>query len=104
VTRGELTATLARAEQAPGRVGEWSTPVSEASGALQLAYQVEDMGPLPPYASASYGTALNQAGQVVGYAWESGYPRQEGFVWTPGQHPGATGEPADAGAGQPPGR
>jgi probable HAF family extracellular repeat protein len=57
--------------------------VSEASGALQLAYQVEDLGPLPPYASASYGTALNQAGQVVGYAWESGYPRQEGFVWTP---------------------
>jgi probable HAF family extracellular repeat protein len=83
VTRAELTVILARAEQPPRRNREWSTPVSEASGALQLAYQVEDLGPLPPYASASYGTALNQAGQVVGYAWESGYPRQEGFVWTP---------------------
>jgi hypothetical protein len=28
VTRAELTATLARAEQAPGQVREWSTPVS----------------------------------------------------------------------------
>jgi hypothetical protein len=74
-------------------------PVSEASGTLPLAYQVEDLGLLPPYASASSGTALNQAGQ--GLRLGERLPPPGGVLVDPGQQPGASGEPADAGIGQP---
>jgi hypothetical protein len=41
--RADLTAILARAGHGPPRTRDWSTSVSEASGTLELAYQVEDL-------------------------------------------------------------
>ena len=53
-------------------------------------YNVIDLGPLPPYHSQNTALGINASGQVVGYAWERGFPREEAILWTPG---GTTGPP-----------
>ena len=53
-------------------------------------YNVIDLGPLPPYHSQNIALGINASGQVVGYAWERGFPREEAILWTPG---GTTGPP-----------
>jgi probable HAF family extracellular repeat protein len=71
--------------------------VAAADAASQ--YDALDLGPLPPYASQSYANGLNSLGQVVGYAYENGFPRNEALVWTAGGTDGLPDNPQLRGLG-----
>jgi probable HAF family extracellular repeat protein len=62
-------------------------------------YGVADMGPLPPYHGASYATAVNRLGQLVGYTWEGAWPGREAVLWTPGGTDGPPENPQLRGLG-----
>ena len=70
-----------------------------ASARAAILYSVADMGPLPPYHGASYATAINQRGQLVGYTWEGAWPGREAVLWTPGGTDGPQENPQLRGLG-----
>jgi probable HAF family extracellular repeat protein len=66
---------------------------------IPTRYAAIDIGPLPPYASHVYPTGLNELGQIVGYAYEPGFPHDEAVVWTPGGTDGPAQNPQLRGIG-----
>jgi probable HAF family extracellular repeat protein len=56
--------------------------LSRTRAGLVAEYDAVDLGPLPPYASHTYVVAINNLGQVVGYAYEPGFPHSDAVLWT----------------------
>jgi probable HAF family extracellular repeat protein len=74
-------------------------PTAVAPSGIPAQYDAVDLGQLPPYASHVYVVAVNDLGQVVGYAYEPGFPHSEAVLWTEGGTGGPPENPQLRGLG-----
>src|SRR5919108_5503562 len=74
-------------------------PTAVAPAGIPAQYDAVDLGQLPPYASHVYVVAINDLGQVVGYAYEPGFPHREAVLWTEGGTGGPPENPQLRGLG-----